>query len=507
MSRGILALDQGTTSTRAILFDEELRPLAVAQRELPQSFPHPGRVEHDPDRIHHDAITVLRDCVSQGRERGVRDFLALGITNQRETIVLWERASGRPLHPAIVWQDRRTAEHCARLRAEGAEELIRARTGLLLDPYFSATKLAWLLSEVPSARAAAERGELCAGTIDSFLLWRASGGAVHATDASNAARTLLFDIHRQCWDPELLALFGVPEGLLPEVRDNASHFADLPKELLGVAIPVRGMAGDQQAAAFGQACLEPGMAKSTYGTGCFLLMNTGERVRESGNGLLSTVAWRLDDRTTYALEGSSFSAGATLQWLRDGLGLFEDPRESAALAAAADPEQRVHLVPAFNGLGAPWWDPEARGALLGLTRATGRAEIVRAALEASAFRTRDLLEAMGGATPGLPPLLRVDGGLATNDWAMQFLADLLGCVVERPAVTETTALGAAALAGLGVGLYASAREAASHWRLERRFHPRLDPEERERRYREWLEALARTCSPGHGPAPSASTIR
>ncbi len=490
----VLAIDQGTTSTRAILFDRGGAPRGVAQQELPQLFPRPGWVEHDAEEIWRATVAVCRGALDAA---GVAAdaVAAIGITNQRETVVLWERATGKPLHHAVVWQDRRTADRCAALRADGAEELVMQRTGLLLDPYFSATKLAWMLDELPGARAAAERGELAAGTIDCFLLWRLTGGRVHATDASNASRTMLFDLERQDWDEELLDLFGVPGALLPEVRDNAADFGCADAALLGAALPVAGMAGDQQAATFGQACFTPGMLKSTYGTGCFALLNTGDELLRSRNRLLGTVAWRLDGRPTFALEGSVFSAGSTVQWLRDGLGLVRDAAETEALAAQADPAQRVHLVPAFTGLGAPWWDPHARATLSGLTREAGRAEVARAALEAVAWQTRDLVEAMVADGAPMPPALRVDGGMVANGWAMQFLADALGRPVERPVVPETTALGAAALAGLQLGLHGSLEELAAAWRLDRRFEPAMAAEERDERYAGWREAVRRTLVP------------
>jgi glycerol kinase len=505
----LLALDQGTTSTRAILFGPDLTPRAVAQRPLPQHFPAPGWVEHEPEDIWQGACEVMRDVL---RTAGLApaDIAGLGITNQRETVLLWERASGRPVHRAIVWQDRRTAEPCARLRAAGHEALVAARTGLLADPYFSATKLAWLLDTVPGARAQAARGELCFGTVDSFLLYRLTAGRVHATDATNAARTMLFDIRRGCWDPDLLRLFDIPAALLPEVRDCAAPFGTTEAALLGGGIAVRGMAGDQQAATMGQACFAPGMLKSTYGTGCFALLTTGETPVESRNRLLTTIAWQLAGRRGYALEGSIFVAGAAVQWLRDGLGLLAAAAEADALAAQADPAQAVVLVPAFVGLGAPWWDPAARGALFGLTRATGRAEIIRAALESVAFQTKDLLDAMradiaqaeGSAVPAEAAVLRVDGGMVASDWTMQFLADLLGAPVDRPVVQETTALGAAWLAGVQAGLLpgpfdesgAPRASAATHWRLERRFLPRMGREEAARRHGAWRDAVRRTCS-------------
>ncbi|MBY0334815.1 MAG: glycerol kinase GlpK [Acetobacteraceae bacterium] len=500
----LLALDQGTTSTRAILFGPDLVPRATAQRELPQHFPAPGWVEHAPEDIWQGSLSVMRAVLSQAGA-APRDLAGIGITNQRETVLLWERASGRPVHRAIVWQDRRTAEACARLRAAGHEPLIAARTGLLADPYFSATKLAWLLDNVAGARAQAERGELCFGTVDSFLLHRLTGGRVHATDATNAARTMLFDIHRGAWDAELLRLFDIPAAILPEVRDCAAEFGHTEAALLGAPVAVRGMAGDQQAATMGQACFAPGMLKSTYGTGCFALLNTGATPVASKNRLLTTIAWQLGGQRTYALEGAIFVAGAAVQWLRDGLGIIGNAAETGMLAGQADPAQAVHLVPAFVGLGAPWWDAEARGAIFGLTRATGRAEIARAALESVAFQTKDLLDAMGadiaaaavgGATGGGGEnrVLRVDGGMVASDWTMQFLADLLGAPVDRPVVQETTALGAAWLAGLQAGLLPPPGAAATHWRLDRRFLPHMAREEAGRRHAAWLDAVSRTLS-------------
>lgn len=492
--RPVLAIDQGTTSTRAILFDPEGRPRGAGQRELPQSFPHPGRVEHDPERIWEDALAVSREAM---RAAGVppEAVAAIGITNQRETTVVWNRETGRPIHPAIVWQDRRTAEVCRQLARDGTEPDVQRKTGLLLDPYFSATKLAWLLDGVEGARAAAERGELAFGTVDSWLLWRLTGGRVHATDPSNASRTLLFDIHEQRWDEELLSLFRIPASLLPEVKDSSGLFGETEASLFGRPIPIAGIAGDQQAATFGQAAFEPGMIKSTYGTGCFVLLNTGERAVASRNRLLTTVAWRLGGNVTYALEGSIFIAGAAVQWLRDGLGVIREAAESEALAASIPDTGGAYLVPGFVGLGAPYWDAEARGAILGLTRDSGVAEVVRAALESVAYQTRDLMSAMAadGATP--PLALRVDGGLVANGWAMQFLSDLLDLPVERPRVTETTALGAAYLAGLAVGVWEDPAALARHWELDRRWTPSLDPEVRESLYEGWKEAVGRVLRP------------
>lgn len=490
----LLAVDQGTTSSRAILFDGAGRPLGSAQRELPPVFPRPGWVEHDPEAIWNDTLAVCRDVLGRA-PGGAGAVAAIGITNQRETTLLWERCTGRPVHRAIVWQDRRTTEWCAQRRADGLEPLVQEHTGLLLDPYFSASKLAWILEHVPGARGAAERGELAFGTVDSFLLWRLTGGRVHATDATNASRTLLFDLRRQAWDEELLRAFRIPAAVLPEVRDSAGVLGSTAAELLGRPLPVCGVAGDQQAALFGQACFAPGMIKSTYGTGCFALLNTGERALLSRNRLLTTVAYRIGGRTTYALEGSIFNAGTSVQWLRDGLKLLRHAAESDALAAAADPARRLYFVPAFTGLGAPYWDPDARGAILGLTRDCGAAEIVRAALEAVGYQTRDLLRAM--AADGAPPpmTLRVDGGMTASAWAMQFLADVLGVPVERPRVSETTALGAACLAGLACGVLPSLGAVGAMWRLERRLEPFMAEAERDARYEGWQRAVRQVRCP------------
>jgi len=489
----ILAIDQGTTSTRAILFDRAGRPVATAQRELRQFYPADGWVEHDPEDIWRDTVVVCRGALEKSG-LGAEAVAAIGITNQRETAILWDRATGEPVANAIVWQDRRTAARCRDLKARGLEDLVRERTGLLIDPYFSATKLAWLLDHLPGARARAEKGELCFGTVDSFLLFRLTGGKVHATDATNAARTLLFDIRRQDWDDDLLAVFGIPRALLPTVRDCAADFGSTEAQFLGRPVPVAGIAGDQQAATVGQACFEPGMIKSTYGTGCFALVNTGAEVVPSRNRLLTTVAYRFDGVPTYAIEGSIFVAGAAVQWLRDGLRIIPDAQSSERFAADAGGTGGVYMVPAFTGLGAPYWDPDARGALMGLTRDTGVAEVVRAALEAVAYQTRDLMEAMQADCARPPATLRVDGGMAANDWLMQFLADMLGLTVERPAVTETTALGAAFLAGLQVGLYPDRSAIADAWALDRRFTPRLDMAERQRLYAGWLDAVRRVRS-------------
>ena len=491
----LLALDQGTTSTRAIAFTPAMDQRGSAQRELPQHFPAPGWVEHEPEDIWQSSLATLRDALAVAKAEA-RDVAGIGITNQRETTLLWDRATGRALHRAIVWQDRRTADACAKLRADGHAALITDRTGLLPDPYFSATKLAWLLDNVAGAREAAERGALAFGTVDSFVLWRLTGGRVHATDATNAARTMLFDIRRGEWDDDLLRLFRIPRALLPEVRDCAAEFGTTDPALFGTAIPIRGIAGDQQAATVGQGCFAPGMVKSTYGTGCFALLNTGSAAVASNSRLLTTIAYQLDGHRTYALEGAIFVAGAAVQWLRDGLGIIREAREAGVLAAEADPAQRVYMVPAFVGLGAPYWDADARAALFGLTRGSGRAEICRAALEAVAYQTRDLLDAMRADwTGGGETVLRVDGGMVASDWTMQFLSDLIGAPVDRPTVLETTALGAAYLAGLQAGLCpAPGDSGASHWRLERRFLPAMAREEAATRYAGWNEAVRRTLS-------------
>ena len=492
MSSCLLAIDQGTPSSRAILFDRQGRRLAQAQREFRQYYPEDGWVEHDASQIWQDCLQLCRDVLKEAAVEASA-VAAIGITNQRETTVLWDRATGVPLAPAIVWQDRRTAALCAQLKAAGHEQLVQQRTGLLLDPYFSATKLAWLLDQVPGARARAEAGELAFGTIDSWLLWNLTGGQVHATDATNASRTLLFDIHRQCWDDELLALFRIPAALLPDVRDCAADYGQTDPSLFGAPIAVAGIAGDQQAALVGQACFSPGMVKSTYGTGCFMVLNTGEQAVQSRNRLLTTVGYRLNGKTTYALEGSIFVAGAAIQWLRDGLRLINHASETEALARSVGSGKGVYLVPAFTGMGAPWWDPHARGALLGLTRDTGIAEVVTAGLESVCYQTLDLLEAMGADAGARPTALRVDGGMVVNNWLTQTLADILGIRVDRPVVTETTALGAAYLAGLQVGLFASLGEVAAQWQCERSFQPSLDERARQARHAGWRRAVARVC--------------
>lgn len=491
----LLAFDQGTTSSRAILFRDDMTLVAVAQCEFPQHYPASGWVEHEPEDLWITTLKTGREVLAQA---GVTasEVLAIGITNQRETTLIWDRATGQAVHRAIVWQDRRTADLCARLKREGAEEEVTARTGLLLDPYFSGTKIAWILDHVPGARARAERGELAFGTVDSWLLWKLTGGAVHATDATNASRTLLFDIHKGDWNDDLLRMFNVPRAMLPDVRDCAADFGLTDPALFGGAIPIRGIAGDQQAATVGQACFAPGMMKATYGTGCFALLNIGETPIRSNNRLLTTIAYQLNGKRTYALEGSIFVAGAAVQWLRDGLGLITHASETGPLAEAADPAQRVYLVPAFVGLGAPFWDADARAALYGMTRNTGPKEFARAALESVCFQTLDLLDAMRAdwQSEGAETVLRVDGGMTASDWTMQCLADILAAPVDRPVVRETTALGAAYLAGLSAGVLPPPEQFADRWRLERRFTPRCDEASRRDKIAGWRDAVRRTLS-------------
>ncbi len=493
MTQYLLAIDQGTTSTRAILFDQTGAKRSMAQLELPQHFPADGWVEHDAMEIWWATEQVCREVL---RKQGLhaRDIAAIGITNQRETTVLWDRVNGMPVHKAIVWQDRRTAAACLALKQAGHEAMVQAKTGLLLDPYFSASKLSWLLDNVPGARERAERGELAFGTIDSWLLWKLTHGQVHATDATNASRTLLFNIHAQQWDEELLALFNIPRALLPDVRDSSADFGMAAPHFLGAAVPICGIAGDQQAALVGQACFAPGMVKSTYGTGCFLILNTGDNVVQSSNRLLSTVAYRLNGKPTYAVEGSIFVAGATIQWLRDGLKLIHSAAETQAIAEATGDARGVYMVPAFTGLGAPYWDPRARGAIFGLTRDTGIGEIVTAGLQSVCFQTRDLMEAMTRDGAAAVTTLRIDGGMVVNNWVAQSLSDILGVPVYRPSVTETTALGAAFLAGLQVGVFDSLDAISALWHRERRFTPVMASDRREQLYAGWLDAVRRVSS-------------
>jgi glycerol kinase len=485
----ILAIDQGTTSTRAIVFDKKLSLKGTSQKEFKQYFPNSGWVEHDVEEIWKSVLSTCKAAFAKAKVRSTQ-IASIGITNQRETVVVWDRKTGKPIHKAIVWQDRRTSEKCAEMKAAGLEATFAAKTGLLLDPYFSGTKLAWLLENVKTARDKAERGELAFGTIDSFLIWRLTGGKVHATDATNASRTLLYNIHTGAWDGELLTLLNIPRALLPEVKDCAADYGVTDKKLFGHAIPIGGVAGDQQAATIGQACFKPGMMKSTYGTGCFALLNTGSRAVTSQNRLLTTIAYQLNGKRIYALEGAIFMAGATVQWLRDGVQLVKKASETGPLAKTADDKQHVYLVPAFVGLGAPYWNAEARGALFGLTRGTTNKEIARAALEAVCYQTRDLLEAMkkdwGSAGD---TVLRVDGGMTASDWTMQCLADILNAPVDRPKILETTAIGAAYLAGLHVGLLPPPDKFAIGWKREKRFTPKMKAELREAKYSGWKDAV------------------
>lgn len=492
MADFVMALDQGTTSSRAIVFDGAYKIRGLAQREFPQHFPKSGWVEHDPEDLWRTVVETMRNALVDAG-LSASDIAAIGITNQRETAIVWDRKTGRAIYNAIVWQDRRTADVCARFKEDGSEALITERTGLLADSYFSGTKVAWILDNIDGARACAENGELAFGTVDTWLLWRLTGGKSHVTDATNASRTMLCNIDTGAWDEDLLRLLRVPRAMLPEIKDCIDEFGTTDPGLFGVAIPIRGVAGDQQAATVGQACFEPGMMKSTYGTGCFALLNTGAERVPSRNRLLTTVAYRINGRTTYALEGSIFIAGAAVQWLRDGLGILQSAQQSGGMAEQADPEQEVYLVPAFTGLGAPWWQPDARGALYGLTRNTGPNEIARAALESVCFQTRDLLEAMrqDWATSA-DTVLRVDGGMVASDWTMQRLADILDSPVDRPVVLETTALGAAWLAGCGAGVWPDREGFGGSWKLDRRFEPNMSEATRNRALAGWRLAVERT---------------
>ena len=489
----VLAIDQGTTSTRSIVFDSAARPVATAQCEFEQHYPDLGWVEHDPEDIWRDTVKTAREAIAKsGLE--AKAIAGIGITNQRETVVVWERESGRPIHRAIVWQDRRTAKLCAQMKADGVEADVRARTGLLVDPYFSATKLAWILDNVDGARERAEKGELAFGTIDSFLLWRLTGGAVHATDVTNAGRTMLYNIREQRWDEELCRLLRVPMAMLPQVHDNSHVFGYTAKDLFGAEIPIAGLAGDQQAALFGQACFETGMAKSTYGTGCFMLLNTGGEAIESGNRLLTTPAYRLGGKMTYALEGSIFVAGAAVKWLRDGIGVITHARETNDMATQVPDNHGVYMVPAFVGLGAPHWDPDARGSIFGLTLGATQAHLARAALEAVAYQTMDLARAMEADGGKAPAGVRVDGGMAANDWLCQFLADMLEVPVERPVHLETTALGAAFHAGLATGVWPDLAALSRTWTRGEIFTPAMKSIDRERLIAGWHQAVRRTLT-------------
>jgi glycerol kinase len=491
----VLAIDQGTTSTRSILFDGEMTPVARAQEEFPQHFPQSGWVEHDPIDLWTTTVATCRTAIEQA---GISpsQIAAIGITNQRETVIVWDRKTGAPIHNAIVWQDRRTADQCRALRDGGHEQMITDRTGLLVDPYFSGTKLKWILDHVDGARERATNGDLLFGTVDSYLIWNLTGGAVHATDATNAARTMLYDIHKGGWSRTVCELLDIPMQMLPDVKDCAADFGRTPSDILGAEIPIFGVAGDQQAATLGQACFRPGMLKSTYGTGCFALLNTGETPVVSKNRLLTTIAYQLGGKPTYALEGSIFVAGAAVQWLRDGLQIIDDAAQTQALAEAADPHQDVILVPAFVGFGAPYWNPDSRGAAFGLTRATGPAEMAKAALESVGYQTRDLLEAMSAdwQATGVQSTLRVDGGMSVSNWAMQFLSDIIAAPVDRPVIQETTALGVAWLAGMYAGLYPDQEAFAASWVRETQFTPTMDPTLRATKYESWQKAVQATMS-------------
>jgi glycerol kinase len=488
-----LALDQGTTSTRAVLFEKNARPIATAQIELPQIYPRSGWVEHDPEEIWRATKHVIHTVLARASVR-FNDVNALGITNQRETVVLWDRATGEPVHNAIVWQDRRTAGLCAEVVSAGHLETIQSKTGLVVDAYFSASKIRWLLDEIPDVRPLAERGEVLFGTIDSFLLWRLTRGTVHGTDATNASRTMLFNIHTQDWDDELLDIWAIPRAMLPVVLDCNAHFGNMHPDILGAAIAITGIAGDQHAAMIGQACFEPGMTKCTYGTGAFLLLNTGDSAVISTNRLLTTPAYRIDGKTTYALEGSIFSAGSAIQWLRDGIGVIPDAAVSGSLAEGLDGNGSVYMVPAFTGLGAPYWDPDARAAIIGITRDTGPAHLARAALESVGYQTLDLLVAMEADGATAPVQLRIDGGMVGNDWLCRFIADMVRCPVQRPANTETTVLGAALLAGLGAGIYPDLESIASVWQADQAYEPEMPSIERNSLYAGWQDAVRRVRS-------------
>ena len=491
MSKYVMAIDQGTTSTRTIIFDQNFSIQSIAQKEFEQFFPKPGWVEHNPEDIWMSTIETARCAITKAFVNS-KDITSIGIANQRETTIVWDKTTGKPIYPAIVWQDRRTASMCELLKSKGLEPLISEKTGLLLDPYFSATKLAWILDNVDDARTSAAAGNLLFGTVDSFLIWNLTGGKIHATDMTNASRTSLFNIHTHNWDSELLDVFNIPENILPEVKNCSDNFGATEASLFNGTININGVAGDQQAAAIGQACFHPGMLKSTYGTGCFALLNIGKTPMISDNKLLTTIAYALKGEVTYALEGSIFVAGAAVQWLRDGLGIIESADQSGLMAATADSEQEVYMVPAFTGLGAPYWAPEARGAIFGLTRNTGPKELARAALEAACYQTRDLLEAMKvdfDASSDLKTVLRVDGGMSASNWTMQFLSDILGAPVDRPKVLETTALGAAYVAGLYTDFYPDPSEYSKKWLLSKRFEPQISDAKREQKYAGWRASV------------------
>ncbi len=492
MTKYLLAIDQGTSSSRTVIFNDSATVIASAQQEFPQEYPKPGWVEHDPEEIWASVLSVSKKALKDSGA-GLDEISAIGITNQRETTLVWNRDSGECVHRAIVWQDRRTSDYCREMKDKGAEETIIAKTGLRLDPYFSATKLVWILDNVPNARQLAMEGKLAFGTVDCFLIWRLTGGRVHATDATNASRTMLFNIHTQEWDDELLGLFGIPDSMLPEVKDSACHYGVTDPSVLGASIPICGVAGDQQAALIGQAGFEPGVTKSTYGTGCFVIANTGDTALASKNKLLTTVAYRLDGKVTYGIEGSIFVAGSAMQWLRDQIKVIDSAGASAAIAEATGIIENVHVVPAFAGLGAPYWDPDARGAILGLSRDSGINEIVTATLQAVAYQTKDLINAM--SDDGIHPnIIRVDGGMVANDWFLQFLSDILNLTVERPKNVESTVLGAAYLAGLTSGIFASTEEVQKLWRRDALFEPSMPDDQRDRLYQGWLGAVSRVRS-------------
>jgi glycerol kinase len=493
MVQYILSIDQGTTSSRAIIFDSSGSVCSRSQQEFEQIFPNDGWIEHRPNDIWQSTLSVCKEAI-KNLNISASDITCIGITNQRETTILWDKVSGEPIANAIVWQDRRTADYCEQLKSEGHENTVTDKTGLLLDPYFSASKINWLLSNISGAREKAESGELLFGTVDTFLLWKLTNGKSHKTDATNASRTLLFNIHTQQWDEELLSLFNIPKSLLPEVLDCSANFGIIDESLLGASIPVTGIAGDQQAALVGQACFSPGMVKSTYGTGCFMIMNTGKKIIKSKNKLLTTVGYRLNGEVSYAVEGSIFVAGAAVQWLRDGLHLIEKAEQTESLAKQADPESKVYMVPAFTGLGAPYWDPYARGALLGLNRDTGIKEVVAAGLMSVCYQTRDLLEAMKSDGADFPDTIKVDGGMVANDWFAQSLADTLNTKVQRPQIIETTALGAAYLAGLQCGIFNSLQELTELWQCNGDFMCSIDEARRDSLYQGWLEAIDRVKS-------------
>lgn len=495
MSSFILAIDQGTTSSRAIIFDEKFNAIAADQMEFTQHFPNSGWVEHDSEEIWQSVLTTCKNAIKEAKINASQ-IVGIGITNQRETAVIWDKNTSEPIHKAIVWQDRRTAKFCAELKEQGAEKDVTKRTGLLLDPYFSGTKVKWMLDNVEGARERANNGDLLFGTIDTFLLWKLTGGKSHKTDATNASRTLMYNIHTNEWDDELLAMLDVPQNILPSVEDCAADFGETTSDLFGAPIPILGIAGDQHAATLGQACFKPGMLKSTYGTGCFAMLNTGTTAIDSKNRMLTTIAYRLNGETTYALEGSIFIAGAAVQWLRDGLKIIDDASQTGAMAQEADENQELILVPAFAGLGAPYWDPNVRGAIFGLTRGSGPNEFAKAALEAVCFQTRDLTEAMfddwqqsGNDTGAQLGTLRVDGGMVASDWTMQFLADILNSQIDRPSILETTALGAAWLAGMKAGVWPDQEGFAKQWKLQQKFTPNMEEALRERRYKNWKSAV------------------